>query len=139
MTRNRRLSARKHKRGDRLYQSNMSLPEYHMTAGESKNITIPIYNTGNKQIDASGMTARLAVSEFGNIAADPLFTKNCSVVAQEGELMAVLFVDLVPEDTVNLYGKYIYQITAKDFQGAFGVLRGVLHISPNNDKTGISL
>lgn len=117
----------------------MSLPEYHMTAGESKNITIPIYNTAKKQIDATGMTARFSISDFVNIASEPLVTKSCSVIVQDGELMAVLFVVLEPEDTVNIYGKYIYQITAKDSQGSLGVLRGVLHIAPNNDKTGISL
>lgn len=117
----------------------MTLPEYSMTAGESKHITIPIYNTAKKQIDASGMTARFSISDFVNIATAPLVTKNCSVIAQEGELMAVLFVALEPEDTVDIHGKYIYQITAKDFQGSFGVLRGVLHIAPNNDRNGISL
>lgn len=117
-----------------MFQCNMALPEYHMTAGSTKEFYIPIFTQSGEPIDASGMTARFAISDFVNQNCSPFVTKNCRVVTQSGSTLAVLFVSLDAEETMNLYGKFIYQVTAQASTGEIGPLRGILNISPNNDK-----
>ena len=118
--------------------SGMSLPEYHMTAGESKRLTIPIYNSAKKPIDAAGMTARLAISSFTDPDMSPFVIRQCQVASGE-DGPAVLFVELVPEDTISLSGKYIYQITGRDSAGDLGVMRGFLRIWPNSDRDAVHM
>lgn len=120
-----------------MYKNNMALPEYSMTAGSTKEFYIPIYNPSGRRIDASGMTARYVIADFVNQNCRPYVVKDCSVVAQEGDTAASLFVTLDAEDTVNLYGKFIYQVTATAASGEIGPMRGILNISPNNDKSAI--
>lgn len=116
----------------------MSLPEYHMIAGESKRFTIPIYDNYSRQIDATGMTARFAICGYVNPNMEPFVTKQCGVTPWESGV-AVLSTSLNPDDTVGLTGKFLYQITAKDASGDFGVMRGVLYIHPNGDKSAIKM
>ena len=120
------------------YAEGMSLPEYHMIAGESKQFTIPIYDSYDRQIDATGMTARFAICGYINPNMEPFVTKPCTVMPWSGGL-AVLYVVLKPEDTVDLTGKFFYQITAKDTAGDCGIMRGHLYIHPNGDKDAINL
>lgn len=115
-----------------------TLPEQHMTAGDSKNIEIQIYNRKGKPVDATGMKARISISDYVNLNMSPFVTKNCSVIPRTGEQMAVLFVSLAPADTLNLCGKYVYQITGKDADSDFGVMNGILVIHPNRDKSAIT-
>lgn len=121
-----------------MFEKSMTLPTYHMTAGETKHITIPIYNPTGRQIDATGMTARLAIYDCVNYNAEPIVIKNCSVVPGKKDMIASLFVVLDSEDTILISGKFVYQVTGKDFSGNIGVMRGLLIISPNGDVGAIS-
>jgi len=116
----------------------MTLPEYHMVAGESKSITIPIYNRKGKQIDATGMTARFAINSFVTPNMAPLTFRDCEVV-KDGSVLAALRVNLLPEDTAELRGKFLYQITAKDMEDNIGVMQGYLFIHMNGDRDAISI
>ena len=80
-----------------------------MIAGETKTFTIPIYSSvaKNKQIDASGMTARFAISDYVNYDSNPLFSCDCSVFTPEGEPLAVLRVYLVSPSGEPSTGFYI--------------------------------
>lgn len=120
------------------YADGMSLPAYHMIAGESKQFTIPIYDSYDRQIDATGMTARFAICGYVNPNMEPFVIKQCNVTPCENGV-AVLSTSIDPDDTVNLTGKFLYQITAKDASGDFGVMRGALYIHPNGDKSAIKM
>ncbi len=122
-----------------LYSDAMSLPKFHMTAGDSKRLIIPIYTRDGRPIDASGMTARLAITDFVGVCNEPLVIKNCTVMKGAADNVAVLFVQLDPTDTIYLYGCYLYQITAKDIDGDFGIMRGKLYIYRNGDRAGINM
>lgn len=46
-----------------------------------------------------------------------------------------LFVSITPEDTVDLWGKYIYQISIKDANGVVEIPnQGILYITNNIHK-----
>lgn len=120
-----------------MFSYNMDLPAYHMTAGSTKSFYIPIFNPSGKRIDATGMTARFSISDYVNYNCTPFVTKNCSVVTQQSDPVAALFVELDAADTIDLYGKFIYQVTAKSADGDIGPMRGILTISPNYDKEAV--
>lgn len=120
-----------------MHPFDMSLPDFSMHAGETKNLHIPIYNPSKRQIDATGMTARLAISDYINQDGEPLLVKPCSVSVPPGETLAVLDVTLSPTDTAGLFGKFIYQITAKDADSNVGVMEGRMYISMNIDRAAI--
>lgn len=120
-----------------MFPSQMSLPHFHFTGGETKNITIPIFNKAGNQIDAYGMTARLVISDYVNLNMDPLVIKDCKVIPGDSSAFAVLFTVLEPKDTVNLSGKFIYQVTGKDVEDAFGVMQGFMTIAANRDREAI--
>lgn len=114
-----------------------SLPRYAMTAGESKELTIPIYNCAGRQIDMTDMTARFAISDLINQDSEPFVIKSCAIVVPAGEDCAVLTVELNTVDTVNLHGQYIYQVTVKNQDGLLGVMKGILTIAANYDRAAI--
>lgn len=117
----------------------MTLPEYHMTAGETKNLTIPVYTTSGHQIDVSNMSARIAIVDYVNLKMAPYLVKDCEIRPTSGAALAAFFVTFEPEDTIELNGKYIYQITAKDTEEHFGIMQGVIMIAANYDRDAISL
>lgn len=116
-----------------------TLPDYAMNAGEAKKLSIPIYNSANHQIDMTGMAARFAISDPINQDSEPFVIQDCTVVLPDGASCAILSVELAPEDTVNLCGQYIYQVTVKNAEGRPGILKGVLTIAANYDKAAISM
>jgi hypothetical protein len=116
-----------------LYQ----LPEYNMTAGETQNITIMLFAKNKNQIDAEGMTARLAISDFINQGGEPIFVKDCSIVQPAGSDLASLYCQLSPSDTIAMRGKYIYQVTVKDIDDTVSILKGIMNISRNVDQSAI--
>lgn len=115
------------------------LPDYHMTAGETQTITVNLYTETKKKIDAKGMTARLAITSHLNQCGEPFVVKDCRIATLPDENSAVLQAALEPADTVDLFGKYVYQITAKDWEGNIGVLKGVMYIDNNIDRAAITI
>ncbi|MGM9608349.1 MAG: hypothetical protein ACI3XJ_12675 [Oscillospiraceae bacterium] len=118
---------------------NRALPDYDMNAGEARTLTIPIYNSADKQIDMTDMAARFAISDPINQDSEPFVIKACSIVTSADSDCAVLRVELDAADTINMCGQYIYQVTIKDADGRQGVIKGVLTIAANYDKAAISV
>lgn len=112
------------------------LPEFYMNAGETKNLRLPIYNNSNRLISVLDMTGRLSVSEYVN-RGSRLFYVDCET-RYDSQCGGYVFVAaLQPEHTIDLCGKYIYQLSARDQEGAWGVLRGIVTIGHNADKEAI--
>lgn len=113
------------------------LPEFKMNAGETKFLRLPIYNNSNRLIDAAGMSGRLAISDYINRGAC-LFAVDCTT-AYDMQCGGNVFVaTLQPSQTVDLCGKYIYQLSAHDnYDGSRAVLRGVVTIGHNADRSAI--
>lgn len=122
-----------------LYDETMSLPTFYMTAGDSKSLTIPIYTRRGQQIDVAGMTARLIIADFVGVCEEPLVVKTCAAAAGTTNDFMVFSTKLEPADTVDLFGCYLYQVTAKDIGDDFGIMRGKLYIYRNRDKAAINM
>ena len=67
-----------------------------------------------------------------------MLSKAMSVIADDDEIESILAVTLLPKETVDLYGKYIYQITIQDMSGETDIpSQGILGITNNIDKSVI--
>lgn len=112
------------------------LPEFKMNAGETKFLRLPIYNNSNQLIDAAGMSGRLSISDYVNRGVC-LQHIDCSTGDDDQCGGSIFMAQLLPQHTIDLCGKYIYQLTAKDYDGTVGVLRGIVFINHNADKEAI--
>ena len=92
-----------------------SLPEISMVGGSSKDIQFNLfYDKENpKPYDITGSTANFSIMNIIDMGVTPLVSKNMSVTTSGG-VKHSLCVSLTPEDTLNLFGKFIYQITIID-------------------------
>lgn len=121
------------------------LPTIEFVGGSSQDLVYHTYfYAGGKPFDLSSCEAFFSVIGYANRGGKALFSKKMSVgtsVLQEGEetVSNVLRVTLDPSDTVDLCGKYIYQITIRDVSGDVDIpKKGILIIEDNIARDLIS-
>lgn len=116
------------------------LPEIKFIAGSTKKYAFETYfHVGGKPFDLSMCRAKFSIISYVNRSGSPLVRKEMSVGygsdIYDGETIRnVLTVCLDAEDTVNLAGQYIYQITIKDADGWAEPLQGLINIYSNIDR-----
>jgi len=120
-----------------LYPDQITLPPESLIAGATRNFIFYLYTENKrKQIDADGMIARFSLTDYVNESNVPILTKSCSIVIPEGESLAIIKLELNRNDTLDLYGKYIHQLTIND-NGTVAILKGIMDITNNCDKSDI--
>lgn len=94
------------------------LPTIEFVGGSTQEQIFAFFSKSTKKpFDISFCTADFSIINYVNKNGCPLVSKDMKVdtmVDSGEEIQNVLRVVLDPEDTVNLVGKYIYQITIKD-------------------------
>jgi hypothetical protein len=88
--------------------------------------------------NADGCTGNFAVVDYSDQTGEPLISKPLSFTIGDDDTSAknVAYVDLEPNDTLGLYGKYIYQITIKDVDGEVEIPnQGFLQITHNINES----
>lgn len=126
---------------DTCCSSPYELPTIAFVGGERKTISLHTYNySGELPFDLTNCTCRFSMVHHLNQLGEPVLTKMMTVSGVSGETYDnVLTVELEPTDTVNLFGKYIYQVTIKDQDGGVEIpKKGVLLIDNNIDKSFIT-
>ena len=114
------------------------LPEWKFVGGETQKRTFTLHELNrDRTYDIPGAYVELAVVDFVNPKSDAKLRKSIEVKSDSNGRYCEAVVNLDPADTVNLSGKYIYQITIKDLLGNVVALRGIMHISENINKTFI--
>lgn len=103
------------------------LPQLFFDAGESIDITINLYKN-NLEFDADGITATLKLIDFIN-RDSVLLSLDCSITKSENNKVGSIVAALRPNDTEDLFGKYIYQITLTDIGGDVEILKGNMILS----------
>ena len=118
-----------------------SLPEVMFVAGQSNTLRWRLFTEQNVPFNADGCTGNFALVDYSDKYNDePLVSKPLSFVIGDDVTGAknVATVDLLPTDTLGLYGKYIYQITIKDINGNIEIPKqGILFITNNINKSFI--
>lgn len=112
-----------------------SLPELDFVGGSSEDLVFHVYygKTNPKPFGLTGCTANFSIVNFVNKNGAPVVSKTMTVRMDEAETFYnILFVSLEPDDTVDLFGKFVYQITIKDIDNNVDIpQQGVIYIHNN--------
>lgn len=123
-----------------MRQEIYNLPDISFVGGESQTFAFNLYTKSKQAFDADDCTVNFAMINYTNKSGDPVISKLAEVeVGLEGVKNRVV-VDLVPSDTLNLYGKYIYQIILRDVGGAIEIPgQGVVTVMKNINTSFVSM
>ncbi len=115
-----------------------SLPEIQFVGGSSEDLVFHLFYDREhpKPFNLYGGVADFSIINFVNKNGVPVFSKSMVIRMNEEETYYnVVAVALDPEDTVDLFGKYIYQITLKDVDGNVDIpQQGIIDIIRNINK-----
>lgn len=117
-----------------------TLPTIDFVGGETQDLLFNVYFYKNNQpFSLSGCTSNFSVVSFTNKTGVPILSKQMtSIFNDAGTFDNVLTVTLQPSETVDLCGKYIYQIIIKDINGDAEIPKqGILYITNNINKSFI--
>lgn len=119
-----------------------TLPTIEMVGGTTKELSFHGYsNQDRKPFDLSDCTANFSIINFVNKHGIPQVSKDMSIdISDTGDvelgsyIYNVMKVMLLPEDTVGMYGKYIYQISIKDHSNNVDASKGIMYIDNNINR-----
>lgn len=118
------------------YSCPYTLPQAEFVGGSTQDFAFRCYHHGKtgRPMDMSGADVCFSIIDYANRHGDPIVHKTMEARMGDGTYN-VLFVTIPPEDTVNLCGKYIYQITIQDGDGTVEIPnQGLLYITNNIHK-----
>lgn len=116
-----------------------TLPTIEFVGGSTQELVFHLYyQTASQPFDLSTCTANFSLINYVNKGGTPAISKPMTVEAADPDggnyIQNVAKVTLLPGDTARLSGKYIYQISIKDVQGASDIPnQGIMHITLNID------
>ena len=110
-----------------------TLPEVVFVSGQSNTLRWRLFTASRTPFNADGCTGNFAVVDYSDQTGEPLISKSLRfLVGDESGKKNIAEVDLEPRDTLELHGKYIYQITIKDIDGEVEIPnQGFLQIAHN--------
>lgn len=91
-----------------------TMPSIVFVAGQSNTIKWNLYTRAKTPYNAQGCTGNFSVVDYSDQEGDPLINKALSFSKGIENVINVASVNLAPRDTLELDGKYIYQIIIKD-------------------------
>lgn len=118
-------------------QSIYTLPTIEFVGGETQDLAFNLFFYKNKKpFSTTGVTANFAIVSFTNKVGVPILNKQMKgTFNEDGTVNNVLTVTLEPSETVDLSGKYIYQIQIRDIDGDVEIPKqGILYITNNINK-----
>ena len=112
------------------------LPTIDFIAGETQDLSFNIFfYKSNKPYSLEDCLATFSVSSYTNKSGNAVISKTMDMRPGKTGTNNVLVVTLTSKDTVNLSGKYIYQITLQDVDGDVEIPKqGILMITNNIDR-----
>ena len=115
-----------------------SLPEIRFVGGSSEDLQFNMYydEEKTKPFNLFGGEANFSIVNFINKNSTPLVSKGMEIGMNDAEThYNVVRVSLEPADTVDLFGRFVYQITLKDIDGNVDIPhQGIINIHNNIDK-----
>ncbi len=114
-----------------------TLPTIEFVGGESQELLFHVYfYNGKKPFSMTGCTSNFSIVDFRNKVGSPILTKTMDVLENsDGSSFNVLSVELTPQETYELSGKYIYQISIRDVNGNVEIPKqGLIYITNNINK-----
>jgi len=106
-----------------------TLPEISLVGGQTETFQFRLFNANGEPF--GGCTGNFAVVDFSNQEGDPLISKDFTV----DDSTNIAVVSLASGDTLDLYGKYIYQLTLCDIQDNVDIPnQGIMQIAHNINR-----
>jgi hypothetical protein len=109
-------------------------------AGETVPIVFQCRTPGplSQPWNAQGCTVELAVTHYGNKHGTPVLHKPGELI-QEGALWSAAVVELEAEETVDWFGKYVYQVMIRDTNNDVEIPgEGFIFVTRNINKQFVS-
>lgn len=115
------------------------LPELEFVGGSTQDIRVRCFFHKDKTpYDLSSCVVNFALINYVNKNGEPLVSKKMDINASKDDAGGVKYiasVTLNPADTVDLVGKFIYQISIRDASGEVEIPKqGIAHIINNINK-----
>lgn len=117
-------------------ESPYQLPTVSFVGGSTQQLAFHTYFENNgRPLSMTGCTGFFSVAEYLN-KNSTLLTKSMSIVDSPADATDnILSVVLDPKDTLELAGKYIYQVTIKGGDGGVDIpYQGIMYVTRNIDK-----
>lgn len=110
-----------------------NLPKIHFVGGETQPLCFHLKTPSGKNYITEGYEVDFSMTRWGKKGEKPIITKTSSVTLDSTGTGSVFEINLSPADTINLYGRYVYQIMIMgedDFveipgQGIFEIVRNI--------------
>lgn len=115
-----------------------TLPELSIIGGSSQRLVFDVfYGDTGTPFNLDGCEAFFSLINFVNKNGTPIISKGMEKLSSTSFEDHVICVDLTPGETVDCFGKFIYQITIKDEDGNRDQAQGIMYIHKNIDKSRI--
>lgn len=116
------------------------LPSYTFVAGNTREHQWKLLSRNGSPFNADGCTGSFALVEYSRRYDNvPLLTKPLEFIEAGDTIKSTATVTLLPDDTKDLSGKYIYQITIKDVDNEVEIPgQGIFLISKNTNVDFLS-
>lgn len=111
-----------------------TLPEITFVAGEKQTILINLWTPKPNSIpfNANSCTINLSVINYSNKNGIAQISKLCSVRSNEEGIPCIAVVELLPKETLTMFGKYVYQVSIVDIDGNTEIPnQGIMYIVKN--------
>lgn len=109
-----------------------NLPDISFIGGESQTFLFNLLTIAGNSFNAENCEVGFALVNYANKNGMPILTKTASIIEGENGIMSIASVELLPEDTIYLYGRYVYQLTICDLYDKTEIPgQGIIDITRN--------
>ena len=110
-----------------------TLPELTFVAGDVQELSFRLLERDKSLYNANHCEGNFAICNYSNKIGTPLVSIQPTFISGEEADYKYIFHVVIPTwDTIDLYGKYIYQLTIKDDTGRYEVPNhGIMNITRN--------
>jgi len=116
-----------------------TLPEDTFVAGQTCKYTWRLIRESGNDFSAQDCTGTLAITNYSHKNDTPDLVKDVKFEPGDNGVLNKATVTLTADDTINLDGKYIYQLSIRDTQGNIEIPnQGILYIYKNINKSFIT-
>lgn len=109
-----------------------TLPEIGFVGGETQEFLFYLKNKDGSGFNADGATIDFSICEYNNKTGSPILSYTPEILYDSHGVASLVHVVVPKDDTSQFFGKYIYQITIIDLNGAAAIPnQGVMRIVKN--------
>lgn len=87
-----------------------NLPKIHIIGGEYQQLVFNFKTPSGESYTTQGYNIDFSAVKWGDAASNPDITKSGTMTLNETRTGSIVEFELLPEDTVELSGRYVYQI-----------------------------